>query len=217
MKKLLLLVIIISNVSYVTAQEGLKSGFGLSYASAIDFQAGVNAYVELGHGITDNLDVGIEWNGAVLGGYSIDRLRNSANSSLVRGIDDGALNTEVDLENLDSNVKVEAITINAFLAKAKYFFMSSEKSFRPYGGLGLGVYIKKGGEIAVDTLQGVSSLVQGILPKAKTSFGFAPELGLKWDWFVVNAKYHFAGDAYNIANSPSANNFQINLGTLFTF
>ncbi|RZS92480.1 hypothetical protein [Aquimarina brevivitae] len=115
MKKTVL-VFAIALLGITTANAQFKIGFGAGYAvpagDIADFtDGGISAYLELGYGVNEQIDVTFLYSADVLVGADIS--------------EDGMTGS------------IGNVVIASYLANGRYFF--KEQGFRPYAGLGLGL------------------------------------------------------------------------------
>ncbi|MBB6460027.1 outer membrane beta-barrel protein [Flammeovirga kamogawensis] len=125
----------------------------------------------------------------------------NVNSKLSLGLEYNGATIVIKPED-DMGINFEATGLSSFSAKGLYHF--SENKVRPYAGIGLGLYNVSPGKIG--------SGENFIEFEKASSFGFAPEVGLKLGWFQIAALYHMIpsvsfSDDYN----PSYNNFEIRI------
>jgi len=83
---------------------------------------------------------------------------------------------------------IDATGITGYLAKGYYHFF--DKGFSPYFALGLGLYNVELPTITITDSNGNTTTFEG---DNNVNFGFAPEVGLKINNFILGAKYTFAG------------------------
>lgn len=115
MKKLLLFTAV-ALLGLTTTNAQFKLGFGLGYAmpsgDIADFtDGGVSAHLELGYGVTEDIDVSFLYQGDFLVGADAD----------IAG----------------QRVSYGAIALGSYLLNGRYYF--TKEGFRPYGSLGLGL------------------------------------------------------------------------------
>jgi len=171
MKKVFLCVVLLSFVfQYSDAQDkkaSLGIGFGGASASAKDLD-----------GIKDS---GFGVNFYINGMYNINEnfsagLEYNGNAVVIAGVDPAGLSLDFKASN-----------INGILAKGRYAFGSGNG--RPYAGLMFGVYKITPGSVSVSGSGSPLSLAFD----SKTSFGFAPEVGVMLKSFQLSTSYHFPG------------------------
>ncbi|WP_271764855.1 outer membrane beta-barrel protein [Aquimarina algiphila] len=115
MRKFLLLAAV-ALLGMTAANAQVKLGFGVGYAlptgDIADYtDGGVSAHLELGYGVTEDIDVSILAQGDFLVGG------------------DETINGQ--------NVSFGAIALSSYLLNGRYYFR--KEGFRPYGSLGLGI------------------------------------------------------------------------------
>ena len=113
MKKILL-VAAIAVLGLASANAQVKLGFGVGYAvpsgDVADFtDGGLAAHLELGYGVTENIDVSFLYAGDFLVGADVS----------------------------DLGASVGNVAVGSYLLNGRYYF--TESGFRPYGSLGLGI------------------------------------------------------------------------------
>ncbi|MEW7277066.1 outer membrane beta-barrel protein [Aquimarina sp. 2201CG1-2-11] len=115
MKKLLLFAAVaLLGITATNAQVKLGVGFGYALPSGdiADFtDGGLAAHLELGYGVTEDIDVSIMYQGEFLAGGDVD----------VNG----------------TTASVGAVAIGSYMLNGRYYF--TKEGFRPYGSLGLGL------------------------------------------------------------------------------
>lgn len=149
----MLFVIVSATVTYGQEFKNFKVGLGLGYAAAggSGAKGGVIVYLEPGYRVNDQLLINLRIESAVL-------TRGSAGSNI----------TEIDIAG------IESYTVNS-----QYYF--SDKTFRPYAGLGFGAYA-----LAAISLFGTSSDIV----KAETKFGLYPRVGFDLGHFNLSLDYN---------------------------
>ena len=168
MKRILFVLICITFMSVDVSAQDKKASFGLGVggasASAKDLDGikdkgfGFNFYINAMYNISDNLSAGFEYN---------------ANAVVIGSIDPSF------------NAELKATRLNGYLLKGRYYLGTG--SARPFGGVMVGLYNIKPGEISSTT----GSL--SILLDPKIVFGFAPEVGVVFNNFQLATSYHFPG------------------------
>jgi outer membrane protein X len=172
MKKLLLVIALISSYFFVNAQattysqvyKAFKVDVGLGYAIPSDgtgTKAGVTFTIEPHYRITDDLAVGLRFEGAGLG-YE-DQLNDKAKVSL----------------------------LTSYCPTLEYYLM--DDSFRPFVGAGAGLFTQK----AIAEADGSGNTVTG--PSA-TKFGVFPRIGFEAGHFRFAASYDVLGNNANYAS-----------------
>jgi len=132
-----------------------------AYAPSDATAWGFGAAVEPKYNVTDQLSVGLRFEGS------------------------GFITQDVSVDSGGSSVSVSqgARAVSAYLAKADFYFGTS--ATRPFVGLGLGLY-KIGS--ASQSVTGGGSIVQSAA--ALDGFGFCPQLGVNFGGFRMAATYH---------------------------
>ncbi|MCF6360884.1 MAG: outer membrane beta-barrel protein [Cyclobacteriaceae bacterium] len=117
-------------------------------------------------------------------------------------------NIVVIVNNDIADLSFTATQINGILAKGKYAF--GDGGVNPYVGVMAGLYTIAPGSITV-TGAGI-----GLVFEKKTSFGFAPEVGIELGAFQLATSYHFVGKySSEIANATVETTYalwQFNIG-----
>jgi hypothetical protein len=188
MKKILFLSVILIYMSYdINAQDNKASiGIGIGGASAgakgedgvKDNGFGFNFYLNGMYNINENISAGIEYN---------------SNIAVIGSIDA----TTLDLK---------ATQLNGFLLKGRYSVGSG--TTRPFGGLMMGMYRIKPGDVTVNG----TSIAFAFEPK--TVFGFAPEIGVVFNNFQLATSYHFLGKYKGTA--PDGNGGTTDISEIYT-
>jgi len=174
-KSILLVAILLGAVITSNAQANKFSlGLGLGGSSASSKSEGTSGS-------------GFGFNGYLNGMYNI-----SGNLSV--GVEYNS-NIVVIVNNDIANLNFSATRINGILAKGKYAF--GDGGVNPYVGVMAGLYTLAPGSITGTGLAGI-----GIVFEKKTSFGFAPEVGIELGAFQLATSYHFVGKySSEIANT----------------
>lgn len=154
----------------------------------------------------DNKSSGFGFNFYLNGMYNVNENISAGleyNTSL-------AVVTDIDLASLD----VSVTKLTGILAKGRYKFGSGNA--KPFAGLMAGLYLIKPGEI---TISGSSI---GFVFEGKTTFGFAPEIGVELGSFQFATSYHFPGkysselidptDGSSIPIETTYTSWQFNIG-----
>jgi outer membrane protein X len=158
MKKCLFALILVSGLLVAVHAEDFeykpfRVDLGLGYAIPKG-GGGVAFQVEPKYSITPQISAGIRWQGAIM----------------ARNISVG-----------ETTVEASAQLNSSWLATGDYHFTQSK--FRPYAGLGLGVY----------PLAAVSVNDQEVAGTAQTNFGFLLRAGFDISHFRLGVEYDFAG------------------------
>ena len=90
----------------------------------------------------------------------------------------------------------------SYLLTGDYYF--TDNKFRPYGGLGLGIYSLNGAEVS-----GVSgTVVSGGAVANKNNFGFMLRAGFDVSHFRLSIEYNIAGKVkYDVANTDLSSSY----------
>lgn len=168
MKKLILSLLIFAAIT-VTANAQFHVELGLNgnlpqgdFSDA--YSLGVGFYLEPRYAMTENIDVGLHLGINAFAGGDIDA---AAGGGL--GVDS----------------EVSAAGIVPVLATGHYRFASGKVT--PYGGLGLGMYFVKTGDVSAST----GGTVEG---ESSSEFGFSPRAGVFVGRMNLGVTYHIAGD-----------------------
>ncbi|MDR1173006.1 MAG: hypothetical protein LBL24_11190 [Bacteroidales bacterium] len=188
MKKVILSVVLICAALIVKAEEykPFRVDLGLGYAIPKG-GGGVLFSLEPKYSITPNITAGIraEWAGM---------------AKIKWELENGVLK-----DNGDTELKFSG----SYLATGDYHFMTSK--FRPFGGLGLGVYSTSGVEFSLNdggNLDGNSDLGGG-----KTNFGFMLRAGFDISHCRLAAEYNFAGkDSFDKSCNYLSIKFSVYIG-----
>lgn len=154
-----LLLIVITTVGAV-AQEynAFRVGVGLGYAMASGKGAkgGALFYLEPGYRVTDQILANFRLEGAVVA-------RGFANKTAV---------------------EMDVAAISSYTLNGQYYF--NNNCFRPFVGLGFGMFSLAASDISVDTQQGSASTEID----AESKFGFYPRLGFDTGHFTLSIDYN---------------------------
>ncbi len=190
MKKSVLLVAILLGAVITSNAQANKFSLGLGF--------GGSSASSKSDGTSES---GFGFNGYLNGMYNISGnlsvgLEYNSNFAVI------ANNDVVDLD-------FSATKINGILAKGKYAF--GDGGVNPYFGVMAGLYTIAPGSITSTGLTGV-----GIVFEKKTSFGFAPEVGIELGAFQLATSYHFVGKySSEVANTTVETTYalwQFNIG-----
>jgi outer membrane protein W len=174
MKKSLLLVFLMTAViAAVSAQEykSFRVGLGLGYASpgGEGSKGGVLFYLEPSYRVNDQLAVGLRMEGAVVGRVAV--VANSTGGS----------------------AEAEVSANGSYTVNGQYYF--SNNTFRPFAGLGLGIYSLASAKVSGSS-SGTGSGSSEV--SAGSKFGFYPRVGFDLGHFTMMVEY-------NIIPSTTAN------------
>ncbi len=95
----------------------------------------------------------------------------------------------------DASFDVSLTKITGILAKGRYKFGTGKN--KPYAGLMAGIYLLKPGSITING----SSI--GFVFEGKTTFGFAPEVGIEIGSFQLATSYHLPGKYSSTLTDPT--------------
>lgn len=156
MKKqlLTLALMVFTSVAFAQDYKAFKVGLGLGYAGAPDGEGGIAVYLEPAYRVSDEIAIGLRMETAVL----------------LKGV-------STDGTTIDSDGSASA---NGSFTLNGQYYLSNEK-FRPFVGLGLGLYSLASVEIAGD---------DGAL-SAGTEFGFYPRVGFDYGHLNLIFDYNF--------------------------
>jgi hypothetical protein len=161
-KMLMLVVILITATLTLKAQEYKKFRVGLGVGYAMGSGKGAKGgilidYLEPGYRIQDNILVNLRLNAAAI-------IRGTATQT---------------------NYKLDVAGIGSYSLNGQYYFMDG--GFRPYAGLGLGVFSLAAVSVSGDA-SGNSST--GDVTAAEAKFGFYPRVGFDAGHFTFNIDYN---------------------------
>ncbi len=162
MKKVIYVLVIAllsTSVGYTQEYKKFKVGLGLGYAAASGYGSGggVIFTFEPAYRLQDNLSIGLRMEGAAITrGYS---------------------------QSLANGSSIDVAAIGSYTVNGQYYFGSGD--FRPFAGLGLGLY----------SLAAVSGSVSGNsgsvdATAAESKFGFYPRVGFDFHHFSMSADYN---------------------------
>lgn len=167
MKKILLLVALVSPAFFAEAQSTSYHNFKIDFTSGYAIptgnrggiiENGPSFTVEPHYRLSDELAAGLRFEGALLF-----------------------------YNNSDNNSDVKVALLNSVCATANYYFTNG--GIRPFGGIGLGSFTRQ----AID-LSYLLSANNTIKLPATTSFGFFPALGVESGHFRASAEYNILGN-----------------------
>ncbi len=181
MKKTLILVsFFLAFAVVVNAQDYKKFrvGLGLGYAMASGEGAsgGVLATLEPGYRIQDNILLGLRLESAVI----------------TRGFS----------ETVPSAFSIDVAAIGSYTLNGQYYF--NNNSFRPFVGLGLGIYSLAAIGVAVD----INGETQSAEVAGESKFGFYPRVGFDAGHFTLALDYNLIpATKPNIGNGEFKNSY----------
>jgi Outer membrane protein beta-barrel domain len=167
MKKILLLLFIASAFA-VQAQDykPVKVGIGLGYASpgGEGAKGGVLFYLEPAYRVNDLIAVGLRLESAVMArGYEISGTTTS------------------------SSVDLDVSAAGSYTVNGQYYF--SNNSFRPFAGLGFGIYSLAAVKASASSGLGGSSSSTSV-SASSSKFGFYPRIGFDLGHFTMQIEYN---------------------------
>jgi hypothetical protein len=184
MKKIvyiLALSLLVTSIGYAQDYKKFRVGLGLGYAAASGNGSGggVIVTVEPSYRVQDNLSIGLRWEAAAITrGYS---------------------------EDLASGSTIDVAAIGSFTLNGQYYFGTGD--FRPFGGLGLGLY-------SLAAVSGNSGTGAVDAAAAESKFGFYPRIGFDFHHFSMSADYNIIPPTKDIYGAGEFKNsyFGIRLG-----
>lgn len=184
MKKLFIPFVLFALISTVTVQaqdyKPFRVGLGLGYASPAgggDAKGGILLYLEPSYRVTDAIAVGLKAELAVMA--RVTSFAQSGNNSAASG-------------------KVSAA--GSYTLNGQYYFMTD--GFRPYAGLGFGIYSLASVSVSSTTTGGSTSSASSE-GSAGTKFGFYPRIGFDAGHFTLNIEYNIipsTTETYQVTN-----------------
>ena len=173
MKRILFGTILICAVSLANAQsttfKPFRADFGLGYAipSGAGSKGGVAVSFEPKYNVSDNLALGVRFEAAITVRGAIDKDGNTVSGS--------------------------AKANGSYLLTGDYYI--NNNNFRPFVGLGAGIYNIASVTVSSDSTNTNETLVGG------TKFGFAPRAGFELGHFRMAIEYNVAGKIAEINNN----------------
>ena len=192
MKKILLVFICLFSFLIDSYAQDKKASFGIGFGGASASAKDLDGVKDSGFGV----------NFYINGMYNINEnlsagLEYNGNAVVIAGVDPSGLTLDF-----------KASSINGILAKGRYAFGSG--GARPFAGLMLGIYKITPGSV---TISGSTSSVL-LAFESKTTFGFAPEVGIELGSFQLATSYHLPGKY--TGNVPDGNGGTINVETTYS-
>src|SRR4051812_31757110 len=156
----LALSLLITSIGYAQDYKKFKVGVGLGYAAASGNGAGggVIFTIEPAYRIQDNLSIGLRWEAA----------------AITRGYSQSFTGASLDVAGIGS------YTVNG-----QYYFGTGD--FRPFAGLGLGIYSLAEVKVDASASGGPSNTSAAA---AESKFGFYPRVGFDFHHFSMSADYN---------------------------
>ena len=171
MKRMLLGIIVLGTFSFANAQtfKPFRADAMLGYAipGGTGSKGGVIAAFEPHYAVNDNISLGLRFEAAITARAAIDKNGNSVSGS----------------------VKASG----SYLVTGDYYFNTS--NFRPFIGLGAGMFSLAAVDVAVDSSNTSQSVAAG------TKFGFTPRVGFDLGHFRMAVEYNIAGKTGTINNN----------------
>lgn len=189
MKKLSLLIVFFAAISAITVKaqdyKPFRVGLGLGYASPAGDGAkgGVLFYLEPSYRVTDQIAVGLKAEAAVM----------------LRG-------TTFTQNGQTSAASGSVSAAGSYTLNGQYYFMDG--GFRPFAGLGFGIYSLASASFSAVNTGGSSSSSASEAVSGGTKFGFYPRIGFDAGHFTMNIEYNII--------PKSTNSFQVDTGSGFT-
>ncbi|WP_411029873.1 hypothetical protein [Spongiimicrobium sp. 3-5] len=195
MKKLVLFAALVFLGSVATYGQ-FKVGFGLGYITPTTeindvLDSGISGQLELGYGVTDNLDVSLL--------LMLHRLRGGDVLSPFSSF--AEIEDLYDLSYLDGDMASAMI-------QGRYYLTKSKSKFKFYVGLGLGV-------TQILSLGYKSGNTYIPLTYTATNFSFRPMVGFTYGVLNVNLAYLHAGAIGPSRMRQSVGGLSLNVGLLF--
>lgn len=149
----------------------VRVGLGLGYAnpSGSGAKAGVLFYLEPGYRVSDQILANLRIEGAVV----------------ARGFADA----------VGESVEVDVAAISSYTLNGQYYF--SNNNFRPFAGLGFGMYSLAGNSISIDGGDGDTEIEL----EAESKFGFYPRVGFDAGHFTLSLDYNIIPESDGIKNN----------------
>jgi outer membrane protein W len=185
MKNLLILLVFFAVIGTTTVQaqtfKPFRVGLGLGFASPAGDGAkgGVLFYLEPSYRISDVIAVGLKAEGAVM----------------LRG-------TTVTQNGSSYTANGSVAAAGSYTLNGQYYF--SNNKFRPYAGLGFGIYSLASASFSASGNGSSSSSSSSAAVAAGSKFGFYPRIGFDAGHFTMNIEYNII--------PKSTNTFQVSSG-----
>lgn len=189
-KTLLLLFIAASFAAQAQDYKPVKVGIGLGYASpgGDGAKGGVLFYLEPAYRVTDQIAVGLRLESAVM-----------------------ARGTSITATSTTTSVDLDVSATGSYTVNGQYYF--SNNTFRPFAGLGLGLY-----SLAAVKASTSGSSTTSSITASTSEFGFYPRLGFDAGHFTMQVEYNIipatksqisisTGTGFTTATSESKNNY----------
>lgn len=192
MKRILTVFILVFCVINLSSAQDKKASLGLGFGGASASAKDLDGIKDSGFGI----------NFYINGMYNINEnlsagIEYNGNAVVIAGVDPNGLQLDF-----------KASSINGILAKGRYSFGSG--GAKPYAGLMFGMYKITPGSVTISGT--TSSLLLAF--ESKTTFGFAPEVGIMLGSFQLSTSYHLPGKYKG--NVPDGNGGTIAVETTYT-
>ncbi len=166
----LLLMIVTAAAAIAQEYKSFRVGTGLGYAMASGKGAkgGVLFYLEPGYRVNDQILANLRMEGAVVG-------RGYVNEST-------------------STASVSVAALGSYTLNGQYYF--NNNNFRPFAGLGFGLYSLAAASVTAGTTGGSSTAVA-----AANKIGFYPRVGFDAGHFTLSLDYNLVPETSGIKNS----------------
>lgn len=189
-KTLLLLFVAAAFATQAQEYKPVKVGLGLGYASpsGTGAKGGVLFYLEPAYRVNDMIAVGLRLESAVMArGYEISGTTTS------------------------SSVDLDVSAAGSYTVNGQYYF--SNNTFRPFAGLGLGIYSLAAVKASASSGLG-GSTSSATVSASSSKFGFYPRLGFDLGHFTMQVEYNIVPSTKSqvvlttgTATSESKNNY----------
>ena len=136
----------------------VDGGVGYGLPFNEGLEGGVIFYLEPKYEVVPQIAVGLRWEGTLFAGAKIEGTESSASAKLSSG----------------------------FLATGDYYFTND--SFRPFGGIGLGLYSITGASSTVS----IGGMTETVEIAGSTNFAAMARVGFDYSHFRVTASYNMA-------------------------
>jgi len=182
MKNTFKLIVFLAVISTATVQaqsfKPIRVGLGIGYASPAGegTKAGILIYLEPSYRLSDAIAVGLKAEGAIMARAAV-----------------------VTQNGQTTTAKGSVSAAGSYTLNGQYYFMNG--GFRPFAGLGFGIY-SLGSISGTASSDGSSSSSSGEVSTSTAKFGFYPRLGFDAGHFTMNLEYNIIG--------KSTNSYQVN-------
>ena len=169
----LMLLVITAAAAVAQEYKPFRVGVGLGYANpgGEGAKGGILAYLEPGYRVNDMILANLRIEGAVV----------------ARGF--------ADADAGGASIDMDVAAIASYTLNGQYYF--SNNNFRPFAGLGLGIFSLAAQEITVESDQGdVTAKIA-----AESKFGFYPRIGFDAGHFTLSLDYNIIPETNGIKNN----------------